>query len=259
MEKTLEELQALDYPSKPRKRKRKQITKYHPQKALEIITRVSEGETLRSICKPEKGMPSMNTFLRWVSEYPDLRNAFEAAKTLSAYVMEEEAIDMARGATQQALSQNALRALTLAIDQLRWSATRRDPKNYSDKGNQAIVVPIHINTSLDMGEEGNAGHGTKEFPDIYALTAKIEEKKDVVDGEFSEVPASADAGTGVAVPNTVNPFSNLGNGSGVLDRAAIFDPQVQRNEARKEVIERFERRKERHRAYAAAKKSGERE
>lgn len=240
MKKTLEELQATDFPSKKRKRKRKSITKYHPEKALEIIQRVSEGQTLRRICNPEKGMPSMTTFLRWVAQMPDLRNAFEAAKAMSALVMEEEAIDMARDATQQSLNQNALRALTLAIDQLRWSATRRDPKNYSDKGNQAIVVPVHITSSLDLGgQDGSAGNGTAEYPDIYALKAVVEKKEDIIDGDFKEVTPEnhkVDSDTGIV---------------------SIFDPDTMRNELRKEVSAKWEDRRAKWNAAAQRRRDEE--
>ena len=178
----------------------------------------------------------MHTFLKWVATYPELRKAYDAAKLMSAYVMEEEALDIARGKLVDPGSQNSLRAATLAVDQLRWSATRRDPKSYSDKGNQAIVVPIHINTSLDLGAEGAAGQGTVDFPDIYALSAKTEQtneaKSDTVDAEFTEVPRSDD---------TVGGLPDASGGFGEL--APIFNPETFVADQRREVSDRFEARR----------------
>lgn len=249
MKKTLEEMQATDYPSVKRRRMKKQLVKFHAGKALDIVTKVAEGKTLRSVCVVDKGYPSVTTFLRWVSEYPDLRNAFEAAKTMSAYVMEEEAIDLARSATEEKPNQNTLRALTLAIDQLRWSATRRDPKSYSDKGNQAVVVPIHISTPLDLGTGSFNAAGTAEHPDIYSLSAKLLEKSDVVDGEFTEVPKEAETpppANGNALAEAVSA------GIDTLPMVPLFDLDAQREELRRKVAEKHKVRMDRYKRLANA-------
>jgi hypothetical protein len=184
-------------------------------------------------------MPSKATFLKWVATHPQLREAYEAAQMLSALDMEEEALDLSRAATASSRTQNELRAAQMLIEQLRWSATRRDPKKYSDKGNQAVVVPIQITTSLDMASDASiAAGGTPEYPNIYGLTAKLEAPKEnpdatePIDAEFTELGGH---GTG---PSPVAGIDLSADDDGV---ASVFDPDAHREQLRREVSERFER------------------
>jgi hypothetical protein len=176
--------------------------------------------------------------MKWVATMPDLQKAYMAAKSLSAMSMEEEALNTARSQYREPGSQNKIRAATLLIDQLRWSATRRDPKQYSEKGSQNIVVPIHINTSLDMGADMAATGGTSEYPDIYKLEAQMEKKDDTntIDGDFRELPA--------AERSASNPIA-AALGSDPVDFALdpVFDPDRFTEQKRREVTERFARKK----------------
>lgn len=148
-------------------------TKYDPEMALEIVVRVSEGETLTSICKRGGPMCATSTFHRWCSEEPELRKAYLAAREISAYSMEDRALDTAQGAYDQPHTSEKLQGAKMLIDQLRWSASRRNPKEFSDKGNQSVVVPVQITTSLDLG----AGLVTNHIDgqDIYSLDLKPQE------------------------------------------------------------------------------------
>lgn len=142
------------------------LTKYDPSLALVILERIAEGELLKDICTIENGMPAKSTFLKWVAREPELRNAYMAARELSALSFEEEAIAAARELQGSPGTAQKVGAYNAAINQLRWSASRRDPKNYGDKGLAAVVVPIQINTSLDMGTGQKV---EAEMPDIYTL------------------------------------------------------------------------------------------
>lgn len=64
-----------------------------------------------------------------------------------------------------------VRAFEVAMNQLRWSATRRDPARYGERANTVVRVPIQINTTLDLGDD-TAG-GTTEHPNIYGLEARV--------------------------------------------------------------------------------------
>jgi len=153
------------------------VTKYDPLIALEIVEQIAEGKLLREICTPENNMPHKSTFNRWVATQPELTKAYLAAKELSALSFEEEAIHMARELVKDPGTAQRVGAANLAVNQFRWSASRRDPRNYGERGNTNIVVPIHIETSLDMGQ-GTSGT-TVDMPDIYTITVEPEEVKDV--------------------------------------------------------------------------------
>jgi hypothetical protein len=151
------------------------ITAYDPGLALIICERIADGETLKTICDDKDKFPHRTTFHRWVVNNPKLALAYGAARELSATGLEEEAIGIAREIQARAkkVTSPEVRAYEVAMNQLRWSAERRDPKRFSTKGAVSVTVPIQINTSLDMGS-GEA-QGTPDHPDIYQLQATVEQ------------------------------------------------------------------------------------
>lgn len=156
------------------------FTKYVPTIALDIVERIADGELLSKITAPNADPLTITkqTFMRWVATVPELQTAYAAALQLSAHSFEEKAIDKAeRTALAPGTPQN-VSAASLLISQYRWSAARRNPTRYSDKGNTQIVVPVNISTTLDMGNKRQSVE--VEVPDIY--TIKFDEE-----GEFSEV------------------------------------------------------------------------
>lgn len=174
----------------------KRYVEYNPTIALEIIERIAEGELLKNItsAKAEEKTVSKHTFMQWVATVPELRRAYDAAMQMSAHAFEEKAIDTAEGLVKNGAGKDKIAAANTLISQYRWSATRRNPTKYSDKGDTKIVVPINIQTTLDMGGNGSA---QAEDNSVYDLSL---EAKDVVDGEFRELPDgggdNADAPTG---------------------------------------------------------------
>jgi len=146
------------------------LTTYQPEVALAIVERIAEGETLSAICAPGSGLPARSTFRRWVVRYPELSRAYSAARELSAHSLEEEALDTARQlkdpAGRKKLTPTEVRALDVAMNQLRWSAARRNPRVYSERGAIQVTVPIQINTNLDLG-------GGPSVQDVYELRANV--------------------------------------------------------------------------------------
>ena len=148
----------------------RRLTAYDPGMALQIVERLAEGDLLKDICAPEGVFCTKSTFLRWVARVPELQTAYAAAKEISALSMEEEALGLARTLRMAPGTAQNVRAAEVAINQLRWSAARRDPKVYGDRGAGQTVVPIHISTTLNMGE----GSTQAEIPDIYTIDLKAE-------------------------------------------------------------------------------------
>lgn len=166
------------------------FTKYNPDIALDIVERIADGELLSKITAKD-AVPltvTKQTFLRWVSSVPELQAAYSAALQLSAHAFEEKAIERAERVAQAPGSPQNVSAASLLISQYRWSAARRNPTRYSDKGNTQIVVPVNINTTLDMGKGPQSVD--VEVPDIYKIS--VARKEDVVEGEFNEIDQAAE-------------------------------------------------------------------
>jgi len=174
----------------------KRYVEYNPTIALEIVERIADGELLRNItsAKAEQKTVSKQTFMQWVATVPELRKAYDAAMQMSAHAFEEKAINAAENLIEKKAGKDMIAATNTLISQYRWSATRRNPTKYSDKGDTKIVVPIYIQTTLDMGGKGGSD---VEDNSVYDLTLNA---KDVEDGEFRELPDgssdSADAQSG---------------------------------------------------------------
>lgn len=166
------------------------FTKYDPNIALEIVQRIASGETLTKICAKTAQPKTIHrdTFLHWVATVPELKMAYHAALEMSAVSFEEEAIDEARAISQSPGSTQKIAARNTLISQLRWSAARRNPTKYSDKGQTNIVVPVQINTTLDLGKQSSALQ--VEEPDIYKIKAPSpsnQDAQDVIEAEFEAV------------------------------------------------------------------------
>lgn len=168
------------------------FTKYNPDIALDIVEKIADGELLSKITAKD-ALPltvTKQTFLRWVSSVPELQTAYSAALQLSAHSFEEKAIDKAEKVALNPGTPQNVSAASLLISQYRWSASRRNPTRYSDKGNTQIVVPVNINTTLDMGS--NTQSVDVEVPNIYTISIARPDEKEIVEGEFSEVDERSD-------------------------------------------------------------------
>lgn len=176
-------------------------TKYNPNIALDIVERIADGELLSKITDKDADVLTITkqTFLRWVATVPELSTAYSAAMQISAHSFEEKAIDKAEKTALAPGTPQNVSAASLLISQYRWSAARRNPTRYSDKGNTQIVVPININTTLDLGTQRQTAD--VEVPNIYAFN--FQEK--VEEAEYSEI-ATEDT---VTTKTTREVFSEL--------------------------------------------------
>jgi hypothetical protein len=58
---------------------------------------ITEGQTLRDICKGINGTPSMLEIARWLQYYPDFRRELEQAETIQAQVFMDHAQEIIMG------------------------------------------------------------------------------------------------------------------------------------------------------------------
>lgn len=147
----------------------RQLTKYVPDLALQVCELISEGFTLTEICEDREHFPHKATFNRWCVNNPDLRKAYLAAREMSAFALEDQALNLAREIVDDPGSSQRVRAFDIAMNQLRWSASKRNPREYGERSQTNIVVPIQINTGLDLGQGG----GGPSDENIYNIKAGV--------------------------------------------------------------------------------------
>ena len=115
---------------------------YSEELTDEILTRLCDGESLRSICASEN-MPAQGTVYRWITEKPDFRENYEAARRDQAELYASEIIEIAdetplgeHGIDGAAVQRNRLR-----VDARKWIASKLLPKKYGDKIQQEVSGP----------------------------------------------------------------------------------------------------------------------
>lgn len=155
------------------------VTKYSPDLALQICERIAQGDTLGEICREKDKFPHRTTFNRWCTQYPELARAYHAARELSAYSLEDEAIELVRQLMAEPGNAQKVRSVDIAVKQLQWSAEKRNRQAFGHQAQTSVVVPIQINTSLDLGEQ--EGQGTVDHPDIYTIEAEVDVDVEEVD------------------------------------------------------------------------------
>ena len=149
----------------------RQVTVYEPDLGLQICELVAEGHTLKAICEdPENKFPHRSTFGRWLIDQPELRKAYLAARELSAFAFEDQALSLAREIVNEPGSSQRVRAFDIAMNQLRWSAAKRNPREYGERTALQVTVPIQINTGLDLGQEGASR--SPEADNVYNVKAQ---------------------------------------------------------------------------------------
>lgn len=145
---------------------------YTEGKALDVIDKIAQGNnTLKEILL-EAGI-STRTWNYWLTQNNELQKAVNTARQLSAFAMEDDALHAGRHLMKNAetVTAPAVAAYRAFMEQLRWSAARRNPAEYGDKQVVSMKVPIQINTTLNLN-----GDGTEEIPDIYTIDLEAQPK-----------------------------------------------------------------------------------
>jgi hypothetical protein len=140
-----------------------------------MVDEVAMGHTLTEL-SGRADLPSTQEFLVALARDPLLMRAFNSARELSAYTMEDEALFLLRQAQKtegKGLNQLALRALDMLVTQLRWSAEKRNARVYSPKASADAVVPVVIQTSLNLGADGG-GASADGHANVWALEARTQ-------------------------------------------------------------------------------------
>lgn len=123
---------------------------YSAELAEVICIRLSEGESLRSVCRDEK-LPDKATVLRWIARHDDFRDQYVRAKAQGAEAIAEEMFEIAddasndymvdmeldedgkeRAAGYRLMGENIQRS-KLRVDTRKWYLSKIMPKKYGDR------------------------------------------------------------------------------------------------------------------------------
>jgi hypothetical protein len=125
---------------------------YSPELADTICSRMSEGRSLRSVCRDED-MPGLTTVVRWFKEpdKEDFRAQYAIARESLADALAEETLEIADDSTGD-VNRDRLR-----VDTRKWFASKVGAKKYGDKlalGGDPDAAPMKV--ELTLSEAGRS-------------------------------------------------------------------------------------------------------
>jgi len=118
--------------------------------AEEICIRIMCGDSLAEICRDEE-MPTYRTVMRWLKDDETFRRNYASAREDQGHADADAIADIAKRIIKGEIEPAAGRA---AIDALKWTAGKRQPKAYGDKvalvGGGKDDAPIRQSHSFDL-------------------------------------------------------------------------------------------------------------
>jgi hypothetical protein len=106
---------------------------YTEEKAEEICERLTEGESLLSMCRRDD-MPAIRTVFQWLEKNEEFAHKYARAREIQGYVHASLAVESALQAEDAGLGR-------LAYDALKWHASKLVPRVYGDKSEVALTGP----------------------------------------------------------------------------------------------------------------------
>lgn len=140
------------------KRPKGRPSDYTQELADEICERLSEGQSLRTVCSDDK-MPSRKTVFSWMRKHPDFLNQYTRAKQEAADALAEEIVDISDDA-EAAIKRSAekksgavAQAYRLRVDTRKFIMAKMKPKKYGEKidlttNGKDLPTPIMGGTSV---------------------------------------------------------------------------------------------------------------
>lgn len=141
------------------KRGRGQPTKYSPELAAEILTRIAEGESLHKITK-EAGMPSHSSVYLWLMLYPDFSDKYVRAREEQADTLADEIVAIADEPPAEVVDDKGVARTDSGwvtwqknrVDARKWVAAKLKPKKYGDRqivaGDADNPLEVKANTEI---------------------------------------------------------------------------------------------------------------
>lgn len=124
---------------------------YSQEVADAILARLAEGESLRAVCRDDS-MPSVGSFLRWVTASPELAEQYAHARALCLDAMAEDILDIADNTEMGTKTVSKATGIEttegdmtehrrLRIEARKWLMGKLAPKKYGDKVTQEHTGP----------------------------------------------------------------------------------------------------------------------
>lgn len=140
---------------------------YSKEIADAICERLSEGESLRAICRDED-MPNKATVFRWLFERSAFSDQYAHAREAQADAMADEILDIADdGSNDTYEADGGTRTNTdviarskLRVDARKWLASKMAPKKYGDKLHTELSGGLSVRTATDLKDDELAAIAT---------------------------------------------------------------------------------------------------
>jgi hypothetical protein len=125
-------------------------TDYSPELAARICEQLSQGKSLRSVCKADDMPAASNVFL-WLQRHSEFKEQYEVAKAESADALTDDMLEIADNADS-----DNVQVARLQVDTRKWLASKLKPKKYGEKiTNEHSGIdgkPIEVDMSLSPSE-----------------------------------------------------------------------------------------------------------
>lgn len=138
---------------------------YTLETAERICDRISEGQSLRTICKDED-MPVKSTVFLWLSAHKEFSDRYARAREAQADALFEECLEIADDGTNDWMERRSeaekgagintgwvlngehVQRSKLRVEQRRWAAARLAPKKYGDFERQELNVTGKVEVGI---------------------------------------------------------------------------------------------------------------
>ena len=136
-------------------------TKYTEELAATILTRIAEGESLRSITK-EEGMPNHSSVYLWLLQKPDFSDKYARARDEQAETLADEILSIADEPPAEVIDDKGISRTDNGwvtwqknrVDARKWVAAKLKPKKYGDRQILAgdAESPLEVKQDLSIFE-----------------------------------------------------------------------------------------------------------
>lgn len=134
-------------------------TRYSPELAAEILTRIAEGESLRKITM-EAGMPSHSSVYLWLLQHPEFSDKYAHAREEQADTLADEIIALADEKPKEVVDDKGNGRVDNGwvtwqknrVDARKWTASKLKPKKYGDRVTHAgdAENPLEVKASTEI-------------------------------------------------------------------------------------------------------------
>ena len=128
-------------------------TTFDSATALEIISRISEGETVTAISKSAH-MPNKSTIFLWSAIHKEFSDQYVMAMKASGQYRADKIIEVIEDMRQGVVDHQVA---NVEINALKWLAAKHYPKQYGDKTQiQSENVNLNANADISLSDADKA-------------------------------------------------------------------------------------------------------